>query len=133
MRRAKVSTPPPGDTGTTMRIGRLGKTACARTIPGASTTPAVARSDEIASRRFVGMALTGCRSLLYYRERHQIEMVERSCQAHGGRMHHGSEECDPYNRPVAAPRRQRDRKARSGASDRRGLHEIGRASCRERV
>src|SRR5262245_17635950 len=24
MRRAKVSTPPPGDTGTTMRIGRLG-------------------------------------------------------------------------------------------------------------
>src|SRR5262245_53795203 len=57
MRRAKVSTPPPGDTGTTMRIGRLGKTACARTIPGASTTPAVARSDEIASRRFVEMVL----------------------------------------------------------------------------
>src|SRR5262245_63851030 len=76
MRRAKVSTPPPGDTGTTMRIGRLGKTACARTMPGASTTPAVARSDEIASRRFVGMALTGCRSLLYYRERHQIERSE---------------------------------------------------------
>src|SRR5262249_54785664 len=60
MRRAKVSTPPPGDTGTTMRIGRLGKTACARTIPGASAAPAVARSDEIASRRFVEMILTGC-------------------------------------------------------------------------
>src|SRR5215831_12013127 len=60
MRRAKVSTPPPGDTGTTMRIGRLGKTACARTITGASAAPAVARSDEIASRRFVEMILIGC-------------------------------------------------------------------------
>ena len=37
-------------------------------------------------------------------------------------MHHGGEECDPYNRPVAAPRRQRDREARGGAPDRRGLH-----------
>src|ERR1700747_1404514 len=77
MRRAKVSTPPPGDTGTTMRIGRLGKTACARTIPGASTTPALARSDEIASRRFVEMVLTGCRSLLYYRERHPFRLWSR--------------------------------------------------------
>src|SRR5215467_6159583 len=74
MRRAKVSTPPPGDTGTTMRIGRLGKTACARTTPGASRAPALARSDEIASRRFVGMVLTRCPSLLYYRERYQSRL-----------------------------------------------------------
>jgi hypothetical protein len=49
----------------------IGKTACARTISGAGTAPAVARSDKIASRRFVEMVLTGCPSLLYYREQHQ--------------------------------------------------------------
>src|SRR5438876_10214829 len=100
MRRAKVSTPPPGDTGTTMRIGWLGKLACACTIrPGASTAPVLANSDIIASRRFMGMVGPSGPAILYYCARQQWRRgSSHSRSEHEGRIHHGGEKCDPYAR-----------------------------------